>query len=286
MDRADSTGIVPPLVSREAVARLALMSGPVGAIDCAGVVADALMMDDEPLEWRTVAMRAISCAMTLILAWSAASAVAAETEPNDATLGKEPPEGAVVLFNGKDLEGWLKADGKSPAAWVAANDVMTVEKGAGSIRTQKTFGDFQLHLEFNVPYMPQAKGQARGNSGVYLAGIHELQVLDSYGLKPQDNECGGIYKQVIPKVNACKPPLQWQTYDITFHKARVNDGKVEKKARVTVVQNGLTIIDEAEITPTPGGIGGIKEGEDGPLMLQDHGNAVQFRNIWLKPLDQ
>jgi hypothetical protein len=229
-------------------------------------------------------MRTLCFAFTLLLG-GAAAAVAAQAEPNDSTLGKKPPEGAVVLFNGKDLEGWVKVDGKSPAAWSAADGVMTVEKGAGSIRTEKTFGDFQLHLEFNIPYMPQAKGQARGNSGVYLEGIHELQVLDSYGLKPQDNDCGAIYKQVTPRVNACKPPLQWQTYDVTFHKARVKDGKVEKKARVTVVQNGITIIDDAKITPTPGGVGEIVEGEDGPLMLQDHGNAVQYRNLWLKPLD-
>jgi hypothetical protein len=230
-------------------------------------------------------MQASRYAMTLMVAWCVTPAVAGEAEPNDATLGKKPPEGAVVLFNGKDLEGWVKADGKTPAAWTAADGVMTVEKGAGSIQTEKSFGDFRLHLEFNVPYMPQAKGQARGNSGVYLEGIHELQVLDSYGLKPQDNDCGAIYKQVTPRVNACKPPLQWQTYDITFHKARVKDGKVEKKARVTVVQNGITIIDDAEISPTPGGIDKIREGEDGPLMLQDHGNAVQYRNLWLQPLD-
>ena len=135
------------------------------------------------------------------------------------------------------------------------------------------------------PTCRKAKGQARGNSGVYLEGIHELQVLDSYGLKSQDNDCGAIYKQVKPRVNACKPPLQWQTYDVTFHKARVKDGKVEKKARVTVIQNGIKIIDDAEISPTPGGIGAINEGDDGPLLLQDHGNAVQYRNIWLKPLE-
>jgi hypothetical protein len=232
-------------------------------------------------------MRTLCCAMTLILGWSAGWAVADETEPNDATLGKKPPEGAVVLFNGKNLDGWVKADGKTAAAWPVSDGILTVgkEDQGGSIKTEKTFGDFQLHLEFNIPYMPTAKGQARGNSGVYLEGIHELQVLDSYGLKSQDNDCGAIYKQVIPRVNACKPPLQWQTYDVTFHKARVKDGKVEKKARVTVVQNGIKIIDDAEIDPTPGGVKGINEGDDGPLMLQDHHNAVQFRNIWLKPLD-
>ncbi len=138
-------------------------------------------------------------------------------------------------------------------------------------------------LEFNVPYMPDQKGQARGNSGVYLGGIYELQVLDSYGLKLQNNDCGAIYQQVIPSVNVCKPPLQWQTYDITFHKAVVEDGKVVKKARVTVLHNGVKTIDEAEIAPTPGGTT-TKEGDAGPLLLQDHGNKVQFRNLWLKPL--
>src|SRR3954453_2412814 len=161
---------------------------------------------------------------------------------------------------------------------------MTV--GRGDIMTARTFGNFVLHLEFNVPYMPDARGQGRGNSGVYLTGNHELQVLDSYGLKCQDNECGAIYKQIAPAVNACKPPLQWQTYDITFHKARLEDGKVTRKARVTVVQNGVKIIDNAEIVPTPGGISNkVPEGKDGPLLLQDHGNAVQYRNIWIKPMD-
>jgi hypothetical protein len=131
--------------------------------------------------------------------------------------------------------------------------------------------------------MPKAHGQARGNSGVYLDGGYEVQILDSYGLKPQDNDCAAVYKQVTPKINACKPPLQWQTYDITFRKAKRVGDKVVSKARVTVIQNGLTVIDDAEVSPTPGGVG-TKEGDDGPLMLQDHGNDVQFRNIWVKPL--
>jgi len=193
-----------------------------------------------------------------------------------------PPVGAVVLFDGKSLEGWVKLDGKTPAGWPVADGVLTV--GRGNIMTQKRFGNFELHLEFNVPYMPEARGQARGNSGVFLAGIHELQVLDSYGLKLKDNDCGAIYKQIVPAVNACKPPLQWQTYDVTFHKAVVEGGKVVKKARVTVIQNGLTTIDNAEISTTAGGID-LPEGQDGPIMLQDHGNHVEYRNIWIKPLD-
>jgi 3-keto-disaccharide hydrolase len=220
----------------------------------------------------------------LLLALVPAAALTAQSDkkPSDATLGAKPPEGAVVLFNGESLSGWVTRDGTTAAGWRVVDGVMSV--GHGDIMTSGRFGNFQLHLEFNVPYMPKARGQARGNSGVFLEGIHELQVLDSYGLKPKDNDCGAIYKQIVPAVNACKPPLQWQTYDVTFHKAVVQDGKVKNKARVTVVHNGLTTIDNAEISTTPGGID-LKEGEDGPIMLQDHGNAVEYRNIWLKPLN-
>ncbi len=205
-----------------------------------------------------------------------------DEKPNDSSLGAKPPEGAVILFNGRNMEGWVKTDGKTPAVWAVTDGFMTV--GGGNVMTEKRFGDFQLHLEFNVPYMPKARGQARGNSGVYLAGTYELQVLDSYKLKPESNDCGAIYKQVVPAVNACKPPLQWQTYDVTFHKARVEQGKVVQRARVTVIQNGLKIIDNAEIAPCPAGID-LPEGEDGPTLLQDHGNPVEYRNIWIKPLN-
>jgi Domain of Unknown Function (DUF1080) len=220
----------------------------------------------------------------LLLALVPATALTAQSDkkPSDATLGAKPPEGAVALFNGESLSGWVARDGKTAAGWPVVDGVMSVARG--DIMTSGRFGNFQLHLEFNIPYMPKARGQARGNSGVYLEGIHELQVLDSYGLKPMDNDCSAIYKQIVPAVNACKPPLQWQTYDVTFHKAVVADGKVVKRARVTVVQNGLTTIDNAEISPTPGGID-LKEGDDGPILLQDHGNPVEYRNIWLKPLD-
>ncbi len=204
-----------------------------------------------------------------------------DPEPNDKTLGLKPAQGATVLI-GDTIEPWTKADGKTAAEWPVVDGVATIAKG--NIQTKAKFGDFQMHLEFNVPLMPDAKGQARGNSGVYLQGYYELQILDSYGLKLQSNDCGAIYQQIIPSVNACKPPLQWQTYDITFHAAKREGDKVVKKARLTVVQNGLTIIDDKEISPTPGGVGGIKEGEYGPIMLQDHGNKVQFSNVWIKPL--
>ena len=227
-------------------------------------------------------MRSNCLALALALApFASGTSFAEDAKPNDKTLGLKPPEGATVLL-GSTLEAWTKGDGKAAAEWPVVDGEATV--GKGNIRTKGKFGDFQMHLEFNVPYMPEAKGQARGNSGVYLQGNYELQVLDSYGLMPRSNDCGAIYQQVIPSVNACKPPLQWQTYDVTFHAARRDGDKVVKKARLTVVQNGLTIIDDKEISPTPGGVGGIKEGEDGPIMLQDHGNTVRYRNVWIKPL--
>ncbi len=226
----------------------------------------------------------LSICLLVIFAASPSRSDQTPTHPSDATLGAKPPAGAIVLLGEKNLEGWVRAHDKSPAKWPFADGILRV--GRGDIMTEKTFGSFKLHVEFNVPYMPHARSQGRGNSGVYLTGNHELQVLDSYGLKSQDNDCGAIYHQVAPRVNACKPPLQWQTYDVTFHKAKVEDGKVVTKARVTVVQNGIKIIDDAEISPTPGGISGaVAEGQDGPILLQDHGNPVEYRNIWLKPID-
>jgi hypothetical protein len=217
-------------------------------------------------------MRTLALLTTLLLP-------AADPPPSHDTVGARPPEGAVVLFDGRDLSGWVKADGTTPAAWPVAEGAMTV--GRGDIRTAQSFGSFRLHVEFNVPSMPEARGQARGNSGVYLQGRYELQVLDSYGLDPQDNDCGAIYKQVAPAVNACKPPLQWQSYDVTFHAARPADGR---KARVTVVHNGITIIDDREVEPTPGGVA-TKEPGRGPILLQDHGNPVRYRNLWIVAIE-
>ena len=226
-------------------------------------------------------MRAPALLSTTLILVLGASAAAEPGAPS--TLGAKPPAGAVVLFDGKDLSGWSKRDG-SPAAWRVEDGVLTVAPGQGDIHTTQTFGSYRLHIEFNVPYMPDAHGQARGNSGVYQQGRYELQVLDSYGLEPKDNECGGIYKQVTPRVNACKPPLQWQTYDVTFHAARCDGDKVARKARISVVQNGQTIIGDAEIDPTPGGLD-ADPCKPGPILLQDHHNTVQYRNIWLEKID-
>jgi hypothetical protein len=207
-----------------------------------------------------------------------------QTERLSPELGKRPPEGAVVLFDGSNLDQWQTRDGK-PATWkLLPGGVMEVAKG-GDIVSKEKFGDFVLHLEFRLPYMPRDFGQARGNSGVYLQTRYEVQVLDSYGLEGHDNECGGFYQIRRPSVNMCAPPLQWQTYDITFHNAKLGpEGKKTANARVTVVHNGVVIHDDFELPHvTPGGMNNT-EGEPAGLMLQDHGNPVQYRNIWVKRL--
>ncbi|MFW6125234.1 MAG: 3-keto-disaccharide hydrolase [Pirellulales bacterium] len=199
------------------------------------------------------------------------------------TLGAAPPEGALVLFDGSTLDNW-QGPGGGPARWKLVDGAMEVVPGSGDIITKDKFTDFRLHLEFRTPFMPKARGQGRGNSGVYLQGRYEVQVLDSFGLEGRDNECGGIYRQHRPSQNACLPPGQWQTYDITFRAPRTDDdGQVTEPARLTVVHNGITIHDDAELSgPTFGGLGG-RVSEPGPILLQDHGNLVRYRNIWLVP---
>ncbi len=195
-----------------------------------------------------------------------------------------PPSEAIVLFNGKDLDSWVSTDGKSPPPWrIVGGQAMQVNKGG--IMTRQTFGGhFKLHAEFRVPYMPNAQGQGRGNSGVYLQGRYEVQVLDSYGLDSKDNDCGGIYQVARPRVNACKAPTVWQSYDIDFYAPAFKDGKKVKPARISVVQNGVPIHQDVEIPidNTVAGMGGDPS-KPGPIMLQDHGNPVQYRNIWLVP---
>jgi hypothetical protein len=155
-----------------------------------------------------------------------------QTQRVSPELGKRPPEGAVVLFDGSSLEQWQTRDGKASPWKLLPGGVMEVA-GGGDIVSKEKFGDFVLHLEFRLPYMPHDFGQGRGNSGVYLQTRYETQVLDSYGLEGHDNECGGFYQIRRPQVNMCAPPLQWQSYDITFHSAKLGaDGKKTAKARV------------------------------------------------------
>jgi len=195
-----------------------------------------------------------------------------KTERKSPTLGLPPPEGALVLFDGSDLAQWR--GGK------------LLPEGALAMGTKSVaeFGSATLHIEFRTPFMPAARGQGRGNSGVYLQDRYEVQVLDSFGLSGENNECGGIYGVAKPAVNMCFPPLSWQTYDIEFEAAEFDEtGKKTRNARMTVRHNGVLIHDAVEV-PSATAAAGRKEGpEPGPIQLQDHGNPVAYRNIWVLP---
>ncbi len=148
--------------------------------------------------------------------------------------------------------------------------------------SKQKFKAFKLHMEFQLSYMPEARGQGRSNSGVYMQGRYEVQILDSFGLEGKNNECGGIYEVSAPKVNMCYPPLAWQTYDIDFTPATFDDdGKKTANARITARHNGVLIQDDVEV-PHATRAAPVKEGPDpGPIYIQDHGNPVRLRNIWL-----
>jgi hypothetical protein len=160
---------------------------------------------------------------------------------------------------------------------------MEITPRAGTMVSRRQFQDHKVHLEFRTPFRPDARGQGRGNSGVYLQSRYEVQILDSYGLEGKDNECGGIYKLAAPLVNMCAPPLQWQTLDIEFRAARFHEEENEvEDARMTVHHNGVLIQDNVRIPVRSTGGQPI---QSGGLLLQDHGNPVQFRNIWVVELD-
>jgi hypothetical protein len=197
-----------------------------------------------------------------------------------------PPKDAIVLFDGKSFDGWVKTNGKDKPSWKLLEGGIMQVQGGGNIITEKKFdGKFKLHVEFRVPYEPKHKGQGRGNSGVYVQGRYEVQVLDSYGLESKKDDCGAIYGVSAPSVNACKAPTIWQSYDIEFTAPVCENGKKKEPARMTVFQNGVKIQDDVKIPVdnTTAGLGG-DPCTPGPIMLQDHGNPVQFRNIWLVPM--
>ena len=198
------------------------------------------------------------------------------------------PSDAVVLFDGKDLSKWAHKDG-SAAKWKVESGYFEVVPKTGYVYTREAFGDCQLHVEFAEPSPPKGEDQDRGNSGVFLQGLYETQVLDSYQSKTYaDGQAAAIYGQYPPLVNASRPPGQWQTYDIIFHGPRFDaSGKLTRPARETVLHNGVLVQDNVELSgPTAHGKRPPYEPqpEKLPLALQDHNHPVRYRNIWLREL--
>ncbi|HOK95627.1 MAG TPA: DUF1080 domain-containing protein [Anaerohalosphaeraceae bacterium] len=198
-----------------------------------------------------------------------------------------PPSDAVVLFDGKDLSAWKSAKDGSPAKWKVENGYMEVTK-TGDIQTQEAFGSCQLHIEWACPEVVSGSDQGRGNSGIFLMDKYEVQVLDCFdNVTYADGQTAAIYGQKPPLVNACRKPGQWQTYDIIFHAPKFDGQAVVRPATITVLHNGVLVQDHWEIKgstfhkmpaayePHP---------DKMPLRLQDHGNPVRFRNIWIRPL--
>lgn len=191
-------------------------------------------------------------------------------ERHSPTEGAPAPQGAVILFDGKNADAW-KNTAVDERHWLRCGG-----------RTVQKFKDYSLHVEFYLPLKPLARGQGRANSGVYNQDRYEVQVLDSFGLRGLDNECGGIYQQYAPLVNMCYPPLQWQTYDIDFTAARFGaDGKKTSNAIITVRHNGVLVQDHVSLKHQTPGSGLNETDTPGPIYLQEHGNPVYYRNIWL-----
>lgn len=200
----------------------------------------------------------------------------------------DPPSDAIVLFDGRNLSRWRSGDG-GPAKWIVRDGYVEVAPGTGEMRTADKFGDVQLHIEWATPAVVKGEGQERGNSGVFLMGRYEVQVLDSYQNETYyHGQAGAVYKQYAPLVNSSRRPGEWQAYDIIFHAPRFDEqGKVVDRARVTVLHNGVLIQNNVEIYGTTyndrPALYTAHPAEE-PLSLQDHGNPMRFRNIWIRRL--
>src|SRR6185369_91165 len=213
-----------------------------------------------------------------------------DLKPNKITPGAKPgeaPSDAIILFDGKDLSKWSTLTG-GDAKWEVKDGVMTIAKGAGDIKSKQTFGDIQLHVEWRTPSEIVGEGQGRGNSGIFLQEKYELQVLDSYESPTYTNgQAGSIYKQAIPLVNACLKPGEWQTYDVIYTAPRFSDnGHIIFPAYITVIHNGVLVQNHTPIIgPTEyRGFPVYQPHGKASIKLQDHGNPVSYRNIWVREL--
>lgn len=200
----------------------------------------------------------------------------------------QPPSDAIVLFDGKDLNNWESVDG-GPARWTVGDGYFATAPKTGSIRTKASYGDCQLHVEYMPPNPPHGVDQDRGNSGVYLHSLYEVQVLDSYhSITYPDGQAGAIYGEYPPLVNACRPPGQWTTYDIIFHGPRFDStGKLTRPATMTVLHNGVLVQDHVTLTGPTEHMKRLPykvTPEKLPLMLQDHNHPVRYRNLWIREL--
>lgn len=197
------------------------------------------------------------------------------------------PSDAIVLFDGTSLNAWQK-NKTEPANWTVKDGVLTVKPGQGAIRTKQEFEDYQMHIEWRSPLVIKGEGQGRGNSGVFMQGLYELQVLDNNNNKTYVNgQAASIYKQKVPLVTAVRKPGEWHSYDIIWTAPRFNeDGTVAQKARITVLHNGILVQNNVELDgPTEYiGLPKYRAHGAGPIVLQDHGDLVSFRNIWIRPL--
>ena len=205
----------------------------------------------------------------------------------------DAPSDAIVLFDGTEasMANWTDTK-KNPSKWRVADGYMESVKGAGYIQTKEEFGSCQLHVEFATPAVVRDSSQGRGNSGVFLMANYEVQVLDSYNNKTYpDGQCAALYGRAVPLVNASRPPGQWQSYDIIFHRPVFKGKKVVRKPTFTVLHNGVLVQDHVELQggtgwKGPHAISDFEPHEDRlPIMLQDHGNPVRYRNIWIRKLD-
>ncbi len=199
-----------------------------------------------------------------------------------------PPADAIILFDGTDLSSWEGGEG-SEAAWIVKDSIMTIHPGTGGIKSKQSFGDLQIHLEWRSPSQIVGEGQGRGNSGIFIMGKYEVQILDSYKNSTYTNgQAGSIYKQSPPLVNVTNPPGKWNTYDIIFTAPRFNqEGMLISPAKITALHNGVLIHNNFELRgPTEYiGIPNYTAHENRlPIYLQDHGNPVSFRNIWVREL--